>query len=76
MINVVLKMNRVTIRNTNLFFAMKEFSEKLIDCVIISLMNLFLKYNQLSLIKKSKKHDCLNDVVRFNKNDYDFHENN
>ncbi len=45
LINVVLKMNRVTIRNANLFFAMNEFSKEFADCVIVSLMNLFFEYN-------------------------------
>jgi hypothetical protein len=54
LINIALKMNRVIIRNANLFSAMNEFSEKFADCVIIFLMNLFFKYDQLSLIKKCK----------------------
>jgi hypothetical protein len=45
LINIVLKMNRVTIRDANLSFAMNKFSEKFADCVIVSLMNLFFEYN-------------------------------
>jgi hypothetical protein len=33
---------------------MNEFSEEFADCVIISLMNLFFEYDQLSLIEKCK----------------------
>jgi hypothetical protein len=54
LINVVLKINRVTIRDANLSFAMNEFSKEFVDCVIVSLMNLFFEYDQLSLIKKCK----------------------
>ncbi len=54
MINVVLKMNRVIIRNANLFSAINEFFEKFVDCVIVSLVNLFFEYDQLSLIEKCR----------------------
>jgi hypothetical protein len=54
LINVVLEMNRITIRNANLSSAMNEFSEEFADCVIVSLMNLFFEYDQLSLIEKCK----------------------
>jgi hypothetical protein len=47
-------MNRVIIRNANLSFAIDEFSEEFADCVIISLMNLFFEYDQLSLIEKCR----------------------
>jgi hypothetical protein len=57
-INVVLKMNRVIIRNANLLFAMNEFLEEFFDCVIVFLMNLFFEYDQLSLIEK-----CRNIIV-------------
>ncbi len=52
LINVVLKMNRIIIRNANLSFAIDEFSEKFVDCAIASLVNLFFEYDQLSLIEK------------------------
>jgi hypothetical protein len=54
LINAALKMNQVTIRDANLFSAMNEFSKEFADCVIISLMNLFFEYDQLSLIKNVK----------------------
>ncbi len=54
LINAVLKMNRVIIRNANLFSAINEFSEKFVDCVIVSLVNLFSEYDQLSLTKKCR----------------------
>jgi hypothetical protein len=54
LINVVLKMNRIIIRNANLFSAIEEFSEKFVDCAIASLVNLFFEYDQLSLIEKCR----------------------
>jgi hypothetical protein len=54
LINVALKMNRLIIRDANLFFAMNEFSKKFADCVIVSLMNLFFEYDHLSLTEKCK----------------------
>jgi hypothetical protein len=45
LINAALKMNQVIIRNANLFSAMNEFSKECVDCIIISLMNLFFKYD-------------------------------
>jgi hypothetical protein len=54
LINVVLKMNRIIIRNANLLFAIDEFSEEFADCAIVSLVNLFSEYDQLSLIEKCR----------------------
>jgi hypothetical protein len=54
LINVVLKINRVTIRNANLFSAVDEFFEKFVDCAIVSLVYLFFEYDQLSLIEKCR----------------------
>ncbi len=47
-------MNRVIIRNANLLSAIDEFSEKFADCAIVSLVNLFSEYDQLSLIEKCR----------------------
>ncbi len=54
MINVILKMNQVTIQNANLLFAMNEFFEKFVDCVIASLIDLFFDYDQLFFVEKCK----------------------
>ncbi len=54
LINVVLEMNRVIIRNANLSSAIDEFSEEFVDCAIVSLVNLFFEYDQLSLIEKCR----------------------
>jgi hypothetical protein len=63
-INVVLKMNRIIIRNANLFFAIDEFFEKFADCAIVSFMNLFFEYDQLSLIEKCR--DIIVFIISFN----------
>jgi hypothetical protein len=47
-------MNRVIIRDPNLISAIDEFSEKFADCAIVSLVNLFFEYDQLSLIEKCR----------------------
>jgi hypothetical protein len=47
-------MNRVIIRDANLFSAIDEFSEKFADCAIVSLVNLFSEYDQLSLTEKCR----------------------
>ncbi len=54
LINVVLKINRVTIRDVNLSSAMNEFFEKFVDCVIVSLIDLFFDCDQLFLVEKCK----------------------
>ncbi len=54
LINVVLKMNRIIIRDANLSSAIDELSEEFADCAIVSLVNLFFEYDQLSLIEKCR----------------------
>jgi hypothetical protein len=54
LINVVLKIDRVTIRDANLSSAMNEFFEEFVDCVIASLIDLFFDYDQLFLVEKCK----------------------
>jgi hypothetical protein len=43
---------------------MNQFSEEFADCVIVSLMNLFFEYDQLSLIEKCR--DMSRDVATHN----------
>jgi hypothetical protein len=47
-------MNRIIIRDANLLSAIDEFFEKFADCAIVSLVNLFFEYDQLSLIEKCR----------------------
>ncbi len=64
LINVVLKMNRVIIQNANLLFTIDEFSEEFADYAIVSLVNLFFEYDQLSLIEKCR--DMIAFMTSFN----------
>jgi len=45
LINNVVKINRIIIRDGNLPSAVNEFSEEFGNCVIISLINFFSGYN-------------------------------
>ena len=54
MINVVMNINRVTIRNVNLFFQINAFVEKFADMQMISLIDFFSKYDQLSFDKRNR----------------------
>jgi hypothetical protein len=54
LVNVVLKMNKVIIRDVNLSFSMNEFFENFAECVMIFLMNFFSEYDQMTLNKKSR----------------------
>jgi hypothetical protein len=56
-------MNRVIIRN-DLSSAIDEFSKEFADCAIVSLVNLFFEYDQLSLIKKCR--DMIAFMTSFN----------
>ena len=47
--NVALKMNKVIIRNVNLFSSIDEFLEDFVECVISLLLNFFLKYYHILL---------------------------
>jgi hypothetical protein len=49
LINAIIKMNRVTIKNANLSSSIDEFFENFIDCAVASLINLFSKYDQIEL---------------------------
>ena len=44
-INAVMKLNLVTLYNTNLLFNVDEFLEEFIKCVVVSLINFFFGYN-------------------------------
>ncbi len=54
LINITIKINRVTIRNTNLSPSIDEFSKKFTKYIIASLIDFFSNYNQIKLNKKSK----------------------
>jgi hypothetical protein len=44
-----MEMNRVTIRDINIFPSADEFAEKFFRYAIISLINFFFKYDQIEL---------------------------
>jgi hypothetical protein len=51
LINVAIKINSVTLRDTNLLLSMDEFSKEFTRYAYASLINFFLGYNQLTLNK-------------------------
>ena len=54
MINAVMNINRVTIRNANLFSQMNAFAEEFADMQMIFLIDFFSKYDQLSFDKRNR----------------------
>ena len=54
MINVVMNMNEVIIRNVNLSFNVEKFFEKFINMRVVSLIDFFFEYDQMILIEKSR----------------------
>ena len=51
MINAILKMNRVIVRNVNLFFAIDEFVENFVKCAVVFFIDFFIDYNQIEFDK-------------------------
>ncbi len=49
LINNAVKINRVIIKDGNLFLVINEFSKKFNNCAITSLINFFFGYNQVEL---------------------------
>ena len=52
MINAIMNMNEVIIRNVNLSLNVKKFSKKFADILITSLINFFFDYDQMMLVEK------------------------
>ena len=52
MINAIMNMNKVIIRDINLSFNVKKFSKKFADMLIALLINFFFNYDQVMLVKK------------------------
>ncbi len=44
-INIIIKINKITIRDTNISFNVEEFAKEFIKIIIALLINFFLKYN-------------------------------
>lgn len=53
LINIVVKLNRVTLRDTNLPLSVDVFSKEFENWAISSLIDFFSGYNQVELDKKS-----------------------
>ena len=54
LVNAALKMNRIIIRDVNLFFSVDDFSEQFADCMMTFFVNLFFDYDQIFLIETSR----------------------
>jgi hypothetical protein len=54
LINAIIEMNRVTVKNANLFSSIDEFFENFADCAISSLIDLFSEYDQVELNRQSR----------------------
>ncbi len=51
MINAVMNINKIIIKNVNLLSDVNKFFKEFINMIIIFLIDLFSKYNQIMLIK-------------------------
>ena len=54
LINTIIKINRVTVRDTNLSPSVNEFFEKFIGYIIAFLIDFFSDYNQIKFNEKSR----------------------
>jgi len=54
LVNIIIEINRVTVRDTNLPPFINEFFEEFTGCVIASLIDFFSNYNQIKLNEKSR----------------------
>jgi hypothetical protein len=54
LINAIIEMNRMTVRNANLFSSIDEFFENFADCAAASLIDLFSEYDQVELNRQSR----------------------
>jgi hypothetical protein len=51
MINAAMNMNKIIIRDVNLLSDVNEFFKEFIKIIMISFINLFSEYNQITLTK-------------------------
>ena len=54
MINAIMNMNEMIIRDVNLSFNVEKFLKKFADILITSLINFFFNYNQITLAEKCR----------------------
>ena len=67
LINNAVKINRVIIKDGNLFLVINEFSKKFNNCAITSLINFFFGYNQIELNERSKNLTSFHILIKFYK---------
>ena len=54
MINVIMNMNEIIIKNVNLSFNVERFLKKFTEICVVFLFKFFSEYNQVILIEKSR----------------------
>ena len=54
MINAIININKVIIRDVNLSLNVKKFSKEFADMLITSLINFFFDYDQMMLVEKCR----------------------
>ena len=69
LINNIIKINRVIIRDGNLPLAINEFSEEFDNYIIISFINFFSGYDQIEFDEKSRDLISFYILIRFLQND-------
>ena len=52
MINTIMNMNEIIIRDVNLSFNIEKFSKEFANMLITSLINFFSDYDQITLVEK------------------------
>jgi len=54
LINIIIKINRVIVRDINLPPSVNEFFEEFVDYIIVFLIDFFSNYNQIKFDEKSR----------------------
>ena len=54
MINVIVNLNKIIIRDANLLFNIEKFLRKFANILITSLIDFFFNYDQITFIKKCR----------------------
>ena len=54
MINAIMNMNEIIIRDVNLSFNVEKFLKKFVNMLITSLIDFFFNYDQITFIKKCR----------------------
>ena len=52
--NAVIYINKIILKNINMFLNVEEFAEEFIRMIVQSLMNLYSEYNQIPLKEKNR----------------------